>query len=116
MTPLNYDNITIARTSNTAGKTTGDPYRCRYDIFTETGEKYVAFNGKGATLLNLAPGTKLRIGWKFLDNRCGSPHKSILWFEIVSTPAVTSSSQSSNKFSMANINAEYAHILAMMAG
>lgn len=116
MTPLNYEVITIARTSHTAGRTTGDPYRCRYDIFTETGEKYVAFNGKGATLLNLAPGTKLRIGWKFLDNRAGRPHKSILWFEILTTPKVAPQTQSSNNFSAANIDAEYAHILAMMAG
>ncbi|QUS60971.1 hypothetical protein IQE94_02080 [Synechocystis sp. PCC 7339] len=116
MTSLTFDDITIARTSNTAGRTTGDPYRCRYDIFTDTGETYIAFNGKGATLLNLAPGTKLRIGWKPLTNRYGSLQKSILWFEIISTPQVTSPTQSFNSLSVANIDAEYAHILAMMAG
>jgi hypothetical protein len=116
MTSLTFDDIIIARTSNTAGNTTGDPYRCRYDIFVESGEKYVAFNGKGATLLNLELGTKLRIGWKLITNRYGSPQKLIQWFEIISAPQVTSSTPSLNPFSVANIDAEYAHILAMMAG
>jgi hypothetical protein len=112
--PLNYDHITIASSSNSQGKTHNDVYRCQYIIRSQAGDTYFAFEQKGATLRNLAIGTKLKIGWKFDGNKVGYQRKIIKWFKVLSMPKTTEYHCQTGTFSTQEIDSEYAKILQIM--
>jgi hypothetical protein len=111
---LNYTQITIAGSNNSRGNTYNDPYRCNYSVQSESGDTYLAFQKKGASLRNLPIGTRLKIGWKFNTNKNGKQEKIIQWFDILSTPQVLQYHCPIGYLPTQDIDTEYAKILHIM--
>jgi hypothetical protein len=112
--PLHYERITITNSDNSQGNTHNDPYRCRYKIKDQSGQSYIVFGKKGATLRNLPLGTVLKIGWKLKANQFDYQEKIIEWFEVLSTPKVTDYRCRMGTLPTQDIDQEYAKILQIM--
>ncbi|MEB3226350.1 MAG: hypothetical protein VKJ86_11175 [Synechococcus sp.] len=112
--PLNYDNITIADSTNSSGRTFKDAYRCNYRITDQAGNTYVAFKQKGATLRNFPRGTQLKIGWKWNKSIYGQQEKVIQWFKILATPKAQTYKTPVGELPTADIDLKYRKLLQIM--
>lgn len=115
--PLNYQNITIANSYHSGGKTKQDRDRCQYWIESKDGEKYLAFKEKGSILRNLPIGTCLKIGWVLDQNTYKSmvkQNKIIQWYEIISTPEKTTYETKAGTLPVSEIDQEYEHLEKIM--
>lgn len=111
---LEYTVITIQKTSNSQGKTHGNPYRCVYSIVSQEGDEYIAFKECGSVLCTYSIGTKLKVGWILSTNNRGSKEKVIKWFQIFESPTQSTFQTKFGTFSKQEIEKEYQRLISII--